>query len=249
MTVIDTDRPLGALVTEHPALARELEELGLDYCCRGRRSLGDACRDRGLDPAAVVAALAEAAASTHAGADDWATMGPAELVDHLEATHHAYLWRELPRIEALADKVTGAHGERHPELAAVRDVLRELRAELEPHLTKEEQVLFPLIRRLVVEAVPAGAGAAGGSDIGVTTPCGGSVRNPISVMLREHDRAGDLLERLRTLTGGYAPPADGCASYVAYYRALAELETDTHLHVHKENNLLFPAVAALEAAR
>ena len=154
------------------------------------------------------------------------------------ATHHAYLWRELPRIEALADKVTSVHGARHPELAAVRDAVQELRTELEPHLSKEERVLFPLVR-----------GLAAGNDVGAPTPCGGSVRNPISVMLREHDRAGDLLDRLRALTGGYVPPADGCASYVAYYRALAEVEADTHLHVHKENNLLFPAVVTLEEAR
>ena len=96
-------------------------------------------------------------------------------------------------------------------------------------------MLFPLIR-----------GLAAGGAVGGPTPCGGSVRNPISVMLREHDRAGDLLDGLRTLTGGYLPPADGCASYVAYYRALAEVEADTHLHVHKENNLLFPAVVTLE---
>ena len=113
MTVIDTDLTLGTLVTEHPALARELERLGLDYCCRGRRSLEDACRDQGLDPAAVATALAEVAA-TDAGPDDWATMGPADLVDHLEATHHAYLWRELPRIEALADKVTPCTGPATP---------------------------------------------------------------------------------------------------------------------------------------
>jgi regulator of cell morphogenesis and NO signaling len=233
MTVIDTDLTLGTLVTEHPTLARELERLGLDYCCRGRRSLEDACRDQGLDPATVAAALGEAAA-TDAGPDDWATMGPAELVDHLEATHHAYLWRELPRIEALADKVTTVHGAHHPELVAVRDAVRELRTELEPHLAKEERVLFPFIRRLAADGVAAPA------------PGGGSVRNPIAVMLREHDRAGDLLDRLRALTGGYVPPADGCASYREYYRTLAEVEADTHLHVHKENNLLFPAVVALE---
>src|SRR6188474_2120019 len=111
MPLIDPHLTLGALVTEHPALAREMERLRLDYCCRGQRSLQDACRDRGLDPAAVATALA-ASAANDAGPDSWATMGPAELVDHLEATHHAYLWRELPRIVALADKVTIAHGDR-----------------------------------------------------------------------------------------------------------------------------------------
>lgn len=238
MTVIDTDRTLATLVTDHPSLARDLERLGLDYCCGGDRTLAEACRERGLDPATTADALA-AAVADDPGREDWATMGPAALADHIERTHHAYLWRELPRIQALADKVTAVHGERHPELAEVRDRFGELRADLEPHLTREERVLFPLIRRL--------AGGEGGPHGEMPLPCGGSLRNPISVMLADHDRAGELLDRLRTLTDGYAPPADGCASYRAYYQALAELEADTHLHVHKENNLLFPAVVALES--
>lgn len=237
MTAVDTDLTLGTLVTRHPALARELERLGLDYCCHGGRSLEEACRARGLDPAAVAAELAGAgdAEDAERAVADWATMGPTELVDHIEATHHAYLWRELPRIEALADKVTAAHGARHPELVAVRGAVGELRADLEPHLTKEERVLFPLVRRMATDP------AAGQAHCG-------SIRNPVSVMLVEHDRAGELLDRLHTLTGGYAPPPDGCASYRAYYGALAELAADTHLHVHKENNVLFPMVLAMENA-
>jgi regulator of cell morphogenesis and NO signaling len=234
MTVVDTELTLGTLVTRHPVLARELERLGLDYCCHGRRSLEQACQERGLDPAAVAGELAEAAAGAPP-AEDWATMGPTELVDHLEATHHAYLWRELPRIEALADKVTSVHGGRHPELEAVRGAVRELRADLEPHLLKEERVLFPLVRRMATDP------AAGRAHCG-------SIGNPVSVMLAEHDQAGVLLDRLDTLTGSYTPPPDACASYRAWYAALAELAADTHLHVHKENNLLFPAIVALEAA-
>jgi regulator of cell morphogenesis and NO signaling len=124
------------------------------------------------------------------------------------------------------------HGERHPELAEVLAVYRELRADLEPHLMKEERVLFPMIRELAVASeLPS-------------FHCG-SLRNPITMMGLEHDRAGELLGRLRELTDGYATPVDGCASYTALYRGLAALEADTHLHVHKENNLLF--LAAVEA--
>jgi regulator of cell morphogenesis and NO signaling len=115
--------------------------------------------------------------------------------------------------------------------------------DLEPHLTREERVLFPLVRRLAGGA----AGPSANQGPGGALPCGGTVRNPIAVMLADHDQAGALLARLRTLTDDYAPPPDACASYRAYYRALAELDADTHLHVHKENNLLFPAVLALEA--
>lgn len=232
MTVIDPSTPLGTIVTEHPGLARRLEGLGLDYCCGGRRSLGDACADRGLDAADVAAVLADAVEP--APPAEWATMAPEQLVDHIEATHHAYLHAELPRLEALMAKVDGAHGARHPELSFVRATFEELVADLDPHLAKEERILFPAVR---AQADPAAVVAGGMTDLG----------GPVRVMLVEHDRAGELLARLRSLTDGYTTPADGCASYRALYEGLAELEADTHLHVHKENNVLFPAV--LERSR
>jgi regulator of cell morphogenesis and NO signaling len=162
-------------------------------------------------------------------------MSPAALVDHLESTHHAYLRVALPRLCALADKVASVHGERHPELSEVARLVVELRADLEPHLLKEERVLFPMVREL--------AGAAVAPEF----HCG-TLANPIRVMSQEHDAVGELLALLRATTGDYAVPADGCASYAALYTGLAELEADTHLHVHKENNVLFPAVLAGEAA-
>jgi regulator of cell morphogenesis and NO signaling len=184
-------------VTDHPGLARELERLGLDYCCGSQRSLDEACRDAGLDTREVAGALG---AVEERDPEPWATMGPAELVDHLEATHHVYLRQELPRLVALGDKVTQVHGEHHPELADTRDVLRELRADLEPHMTKEERVLFPMIRQVMAaDAAPM--------------LHRGSLRNPISVMRSEHDQVGELLSRLRFLTGDYTTPADGCANY------------------------------------
>jgi regulator of cell morphogenesis and NO signaling len=232
VTVIDPTMSLGAIVTAHPALARDLERLGLDYCCGGGRSLAEACAEKGLDPAAVTEVLLDDAAT--GGAEAWSAMGPAELVDHIEATHHAYLHDELPRLEALLAKVEGVHGERHPELAFVRASFDELADELDPHLAREERILFPMVRRL------AAAGSGGGPDHA-------AIAGPIRVMLVEHDRAGELLERLRRLTDGYRTPDDGCASYRSLYEALGHLEADTHLHVHKENNVLFPAVLALAA--
>jgi regulator of cell morphogenesis and NO signaling len=160
-------------------------------------------------------------------------MGLVELVDQIEATHHAYLHTELSRLEALAEKVTAKHAVRHPELEEVRSTYAELSEDFTPHLTKEERVLFPMIRELAT------------SPTAPTFHCG-SLKNPISMMMLEHDGVGELLEKLRALTNGYQTPANGCASYRALYDGLAELEADTHLHVHKENNLLFPAVIALE---
>lgn len=224
---------LADLATQLAGAPRVLERLGLDYCCGGDRPLIDACRDVGLDPADVLAELERLHPEPAPG---WTALGPAELADHVQATHHVYLREELPRLSALADKVTAAHGARHPELLDVRATYEELRADLEPHLAKEEHVLFPMVREL---------------DAAERRPelhCG-TLANPVRVMLMEHDRAGELLARLRDLTGGYRTPADGCASYQALYRGLAELEEDTHLHVHKENNVLFPAALDLEHRR
>lgn len=233
MNHIDGSTTLAALVTDHPELAPVMEARGLDYCCGGQRTLAQACGELNLDVADVVDALSahqEPAAATA----EWASMDAAQLVDHLEDTHHRFLDAELPRVGALLDKIVQVHGERHPELSDVSRCFGELRADLEPHLVKEERVLFPMIRELArSEEMPV-------------FHCG-TLANPISVMVREHDHVGDLLAELRRLTNGYRVPDDGCATYQLCYEGLAAIEADTHLHVHKENNRLFPAVSALEA--
>jgi regulator of cell morphogenesis and NO signaling len=223
-----TDRTLGDLVASVPGSARVLESYGLDYCCRGARPLADACAQGALDVHEVVAALRDLEPGP---APDWSSMSPADLVDHVESTHHRYLHTELPRLDALAQKVASVHGGRHPELMDVLADLRDLRDDLEPHLAKEERVLFPAVRHLVAES-EAGRPAM-------------QLDAPIRVMRAEHDRAGELLAQLRADARDFAVPDDGCASYRALYEGLAELESDTHLHVHKENHLLFPAVEAL----
>ena len=227
---LDPGATLGELVNQVPGSPRVLESYGLDYCCGGRRSLRDACRSQGVAVTDVLGALGKLGIEA---VPDWVAMGPAELVDHLESTHHRYLHSELPRLDALAEKVASVHGERHPELLDVLADVKDLRDDLEPHLAKEERVLFPMIHQLC------------SADEPVAFHCG-SLRNPISMMLIEHDRAGALLEQLRDRTDDYIAPPDACASYRALYQGLAELESDTHLHVHKENNLLFPAVVAIE---
>ena len=231
MTTVHDAASLGDLVADNPAAARVLERFGLDYCCNGDRTLADACATAGIDPAAVAGALAAVEGEAE-GDSTWTTLDPPALAEHVVATHHRYLWDELPLLEELAAKVLGAHGERHRELSEVYGLVIALRADLEPHLHKEERVLFPAI-----------AGLAGGRR---DFPFG-SVANPIRMMILEHDRAGELLGRLREVTGAYTVPADGCASYRSLYERLAALELDTHVHIHKENHVLFPA--ALRMAR
>lgn len=230
---IDPDIALGDLVNQLPGAARVLEQYELDYCCGGRRSLAAACSMSEVSVEEVVGALAQLGVQA---VPDWMAMGPAELVDHLELTHHRYLRTELPRLDELAEKVAGVHGRRHPELLEVLADIRGLRDDLEPHLLKEERVLFPMVRELASASAP------------VSFHCG-SLTNPISVMLMEHDRAGLLLGQMRDHADDYVAPPDACASFRALYQGLVELEVDTHLHVHKENNLLFPAVLELELSQ
>jgi regulator of cell morphogenesis and NO signaling len=222
------DLVIGDIVAEKPAAARVFDAYGLDYCCHGDRTLEDSCGAVGVDPSVVVDMLEHV---TPEGDNTWTSMGLRDLTTHIVAVHHAYLKRELPALEALAAKVLAAHGERHPELADVHRLVIALRADLEPHLLKEERVLFPAIAALVD---------------GQTEFPFGSIRNPIRMMTFEHENAGELLTRLRAVTGGYAMPRDGCASYRSLYHRLAALELDTHLHIHKENHVLFPAAQRLE---
>ena len=228
-------RTVGELVAERPARARVFERFGIDYCCGGKLSLAEAAAQQSIDAAPVLAALREADQEP-AGDDgqDWNQTSLAGLIDHILATHHDFLRRELPRLNALAEKVDQVHRASHPELTEVRQVFAEVRDELEMHMMKEERMLFPLIRNLEVT----------GSTHDVFC---GSVQHPIRVMEMEHQSAGSATETLRRLTGGYAAPADACNSYRALLAGLAEFETDLHLHVHKENNILFPRAVALEA--
>lgn len=221
---------IGDLVADNPAAARVLDGFGLDFCCHGERSLTDACSAAGIDESDVRAALADAGPGGDSG---WTALEPAALADHIVATHHAYLHAELPLLDDLAAKVLSVHGDRHPELAEVRRLVGAVRADLEPHLRKEEQVLFPAIH----------AAAGGRRDFPF-----GSLANPIGVMTAEHEQAGELLQELRAATRDFTTPADGCASYRSLYERLAALELDTHVHIHKENHVLFPAAARLADA-
>jgi regulator of cell morphogenesis and NO signaling len=236
---IDPDRSIGDLAGERLGRIEVLERHGIDYCCGGPATLAEACRKAGCEPRDVVADLErsdrEATSAPAAATRDWRAASLTDLTDHIVAEHHAFMKRELPRLGDLLAKVLAAHGERHPELRDVARVYRGLRDEIEAHLGKEEQVLFPLIQQM------ERTGEAGRAHCG-------SVENPIAVMEREHASAGEALATLRRLTGGYAMPADGCATYRALLEGLAAMERDLHEHIHKENNILHPRAARLEAS-
>ena len=211
-------------VTDNALCAETFEDLSIDFCCGRDITLEKACQEKGLEPEEVLTRLKLLEVPEADQNIDLDQLAPAQLTLHIESKHHEYLKKVLPRINDLLDKVLSAHGGRHPELKVLKTTFTHLREDLEPHLLKEERILFPLIRKL--ESQEPGANMQ-------------AVAGPIRVMSMEHDRVGDLLKEIRALTNGFEVPDEGCQSFQLLYKELRFLETDTHLHIHKENNILF----------
>lgn len=231
---ISAETTVSQLATSIPHACRIFERHRIDYCCGGKRPLKEACERVGADVGVVIAALEEPSRDTDAHVD-WRTAPLGELVRHILDVHHTFTWNELPRVDFLSEKVARVHGERHPELLELRQIVVDLVAELSGHMQKEEQVLFPY-----VEALSAGT---------ATAPPFGTVTAPIRMMNDEHEQAGEMLAAIRRVTHDLAPPADACGSYRALYAALAELEADLHQHIHLETNILFPRAIEAEGSR
>ena len=223
-----------------PESTRLFESLRIDYCCGGNQPLVQACASAGVDVLDLMEMLAEVGQSNEAdGALDFQNASLPELITHILDTHHVFTKTEIERLQSLADKVLNAHGGNHPELVHLDELLTRLCADLKPHMFKEEQVLFPYLMALAQAA-----------EQGRAAPFApfGTVNNPIRMMMREHDTAGDILRELRLLTFDYKVPADACISYQTLYQALENFEKDLHQHIHLENNILFPKALAMENA-
>jgi regulator of cell morphogenesis and NO signaling len=227
MTITE-NTTIGEIATALPSSVRVFHRHGIDFCCGGKKQIGDVCRERGLQFVSIAGEV-EATAASHAAPDrDWARESLDSLVGYILATYHEPLREELPRLQAMAKKVAAVHGDMDPRLTRVSAIVADLSADLHAHMLKEELVLFPAIKAL---------------DAGATTPV--RIDAPIHVMEHEHDRAGALLAELRELTDGFAPPAWGCATLRALFHGLSELEASMHVHVHLENNVLFPRALRL----
>ena len=235
---ITATRTVRELATELPGATRIFEKLGIDYCCGGARTLRDACTDARLTVDDVIRSLEQSEArQPGAPAPDWTTAPLNALTAHIVNKHHAYVRQEVRRIQALLAKVIAAHGQNHPEVAQIQENFEDLGNELTSHMFKEENVLFPYIDSMQA-AVDRGQP--------VPPPFFGTVRNPVQMMMMEHDGAGEKLKAMRDLSSGYSVPADGCATYASLYRALGEFEQDLHQHIHLENNILFPRAVKME---
>lgn len=227
MTKINIETTVGEIVRETPARSRIFESLGIDYCCGGKKPLAEVCRAKGLDPATVVAMLSALDGESQATTVNANAMTLSELCDHIEEVHHGYLQEELPRLDFMTRKVAAVHGDHEPRLLEVRKVFESFQMEMASHTREEDEIVFPAVRQLESAEGNKSAAAA-------------SLKAMFAKLESEHHNAGAALERFKELTDNYTPPEWACNTFRALYDGLAKLETNTHQHVHKENNVLFP---------
>jgi regulator of cell morphogenesis and NO signaling len=233
MKTISVDTTVGEIVRGAPARSRIFENLGIDYCCGGKKPLAEVCQAKNLDPATVIAMLNALDSTADAPSANPDAMGLAELCDHIERAHHDYLREELPRLDFMTRKVAAVHGDHEARLIEVRRVFESFNAAMTAHTDDEEAVVFPKIRQLA---------AANGNRADIVT----ELKATFAKLESEHDNAGAALERFKELTDSYTPPDWACNTFRALYDGLWQLEKNMHQHVHKENNILF--VKALAAA-
>lgn len=228
---------IGAIVAADYRKARIFRDFGIDYCCGGKKTLQEACLRKNIDPAQVQAALDGVDAAEQADAPDYSSWELDALSAYIVQRHHTYVTDALPMLYELTAKVARVHGTRHPELVEIAQEFNALANELERHLQKEEQILFPYVDQL------AAARREGRTP---ARPFFGTVDNPVRMMETEHESAGASMEKIRRLSHDYTPPVEACTSYRVLFAQLRAFEEDLHQHVHLENNILFPGAQGLE---
>ena len=233
----ESEETLGQIVATDLRKAQIFKKYGLDFCCGGKKTVKQACAEKGLDVTKIEQELQQAdkmPSSRPLPYGDWSLDF---LADYIVNTHHSYVNKNLPDIKAYSEKVMKVHGDHHPELIRINELVQEIYAELTAHMAKEEKVLFPYIKELV---------AANKNTQPLHAAVFGTVQNPINMMEMEHEMVGKSLEEIRVLSNNYLLPADACASFSLLYRMLDEFEEDLHLHIHLENNILFPKALEME---
>lgn len=227
MKNITPQTTVGEIVRVMPARSRTFENLGIDYCCGGKKPLAEVCQTKGLDPATVVALLTALDDTPNSSPVNPDSLSLTELCDHIEQVHHGYLREELPRLDFMTRKVAAVHGDHEPRLLEVRRVFETFQSEMVAHTKEEDDVVFPAIRKL---------------ESGQRTLLDAA----FAKLESEHENAGASLARFKELTHNYTPPEWACNTFRALYDGLAQLEKHTHQHVHQENNVLFPRALALK---
>lgn len=227
---------IGEMVSEDFRTAAIFKKHGIDFCCRGGRTIEEACENKSTDKEQVYKDLKNLPSGTEASIDykSW----PLDLLtEYVEKIHHVYVEEKTPVLVAFLDKLCKVHGERHPELYEINNLFNQTAQELSAHLKKEEHILFPFIKEMANSK-------RNGTKIDY--PPFGSVENPVHMMEHEHTAEGDRFAKIAELTNNYTPPADACNTYKVTYAMLQDFENDLHTHIHIENNILFPKSIQLE---
>ncbi len=230
---INQNQTIGETVAQDYRTASVFQSHGIDFCCKGGRTISEVCENKQLKAEALLQELQNATSSSEAPTADYRTWPLDLLADYVEKKHHRYVAAKSPELMQYLDKLCKVHGERHPELFEIRDEFAHVASELASHMQKEEMILFPFVRKLATEKHPG-------------LPPFGTVENPIRMMMEEHSVEGDRLAKISELSNHYTAPADGCTTYRVAFSMLREFEEDLHLHIHLENNIMFPRAIELE---
>jgi regulator of cell morphogenesis and NO signaling len=234
------ERTVAELVVEDYRAAEVFKKNGIDFCCGGKKTVAEVCRQKGMDASVLAAALSHLNEAPVAGQRlDFQSWPLPFLADYIVNVHHRYVLEKVPQIMQYASKVAQVHGHAYTETVAIAEKFELLAEELIVHLKKEEHILFPYVKFL--QEAKEGKAA-------IATPPFGSVQNPIQVMEAEHESAGDAMREIRALSDDFTPPESACNTYRVLYKLLEEFEADLHRHVHLENNILFPRAQELEAS-
>lgn len=228
---------IGELVAQDYRTASVFKSHGIDFCCNGNRTIADACEKKEIESSALIDKLQQVVQQRSDTTTDYKLWPLDLLADYIEKKHHRYVVQKTQEITPFLHKVARVHGERHPELLEIEQLFYGSAEELAAHMKKEEQILFPFIRKMVKMQ---------NDNEPFTPPMFGTVQNPIEMMLHEHEIEGERFRKIAELTQSYTPPADACNTYRVTFALLKEFEEDLHLHIHLENNILFPKAIKLE---
>ena len=222
-------KTLAQIVTNNHKAASIFEKHHLDFCCKGKRTLEQACSESDIKIEEVIEQL-EKVGETNGSKTNYNELSLAQLSEHIVSTHHNYVKNEMPALLGYLQKVASKHGDRHPEMNKVFQIFVAVKEEMEFHMQKEEMVLFPRIKDIENQIQE-------GKKVVINSSY---LQSPINMMEQEHDHAGSMLAEIRNLTNNYNPPADACTTYQLSFASLQAFELDLHHHVHLENNILFP---------
>lgn len=233
----NTQKQIGEFVADDFRTAAVFSKHKIDFCCNGNRTIEEACEKKGIDSNRLAEELEAVLNTTTNPSIDYKSWPIDLLADYIEKKHHRYVEEKIPVLRQFLDKLCKVHGERHPELFKINELFTASAGELTAHMKKEELILFPFVKRMVKAKL---------DHVAIQSPQFGTVENPIAMMMQEHDTEGERFREIAELTDNYTPPADACNTYKVTFAMLDEFEKDLHLHIHLENNILFPEAIKLE---